>query len=223
MYDRAVDSDPSRIPLALAAGLVAALMAGLAWAAIVLSFDVELGWAAWGVGALVGLAMCATTAYRSRGLAVAAATLAFVGLLAGKVFVVAWSAGGLAEEVGAEPEYMESAVAWRMYSEGTLAPATLEALERTRESGDTLSDALWADMRAQAATHLAGLPAADREAVAEAIARDMIREVGLLGGVRAQLSGFDLLWLVLALATAFQMLDRRKEEVAEPPIPAGMG
>src|SRR5688500_7513909 len=51
----AADADDGRTPLALIAGLVAALMGGGIWAALVFITNLEIGWVAWGVGGLVGI------------------------------------------------------------------------------------------------------------------------------------------------------------------------
>ena len=50
---RSAGSHDDRTPLALAAGLVAALVGGLVWAGIVLFTNYEIGWVAWGIGGLV--------------------------------------------------------------------------------------------------------------------------------------------------------------------------
>lgn len=205
-----------RTPLALAAGLVAAIVGGLVWAGIVLFTNYEIGWVAWGIGVLVGLAMARTTRARSRPLALAAGALALVGLIAGKGFVVAGSTGSVADELVATPEYMAGAIAWDMYSTGELEAGTMEAIRATEAAGDTLSDAVWEEMLAQAEARLAVMTPADRQAFADEIAAGMVNQMGLVGGIRSQLSGFDLLWLFLAVGTAFQMMNGKREEAVEP-------
>lgn len=205
--------------LALAAGLVAALLGGVIWAAIGIYGNLEVGWVAWGIGLLVGGAMAMTTPVRSRQLAVAAAALALVGLLAGKAMTFAGSTGVIAEEMLADDEYMRGVTAWRMYGAAELDPALQAAVADTEARGDTLSDADWAEMLTAAETRLAALSDDEREAIAREVAGTMIRQMGLVAGVRAQLSGFDLLWLLLALATAFRMLEAPKPEpVVEIPV-----
>lgn len=202
-----------RAPLALAAGLVAALLGGLIWAAIVLVTDYEVGWVAWGIGALVGFAMAAVTRTRGRSMALAAAALALVGLIAGKGFVVAGSAGSIADELMESPEYLAGAVAWEMYGTGELEPATIEAIDATEAAGDTLSDALWADMLAQGEARLSAMPETDRRVLAEEAAAGFVGQMGLVDGIMAQLSGFDLLWLLLAMGTAYKIMEAREPEV----------
>lgn len=213
---RADDGIPA---LALAAGLVAALVGGAIWALIGIYGDLEVGWAAWGIGVLVGGAMAATTPIRSRQVAVAAAALALVGLLAGKAMTFAGSTGPIAEEMLADDEYLRGVMAWQLYGAGELDPALQAGIAETEARGDTLSDAHWAGMLAAAGPHLDALSDEEREAMAHDVAANMIRQMGLVAGVRAQLSGFDLLWLFLALATAFRIMDAPKLEPAvESPV-----
>jgi hypothetical protein len=68
--------EDGRTPLALALGLAAALAAGGMWALLVLITNVEIGYAAIGIGFLVGIAMSRATAQRTSQLAYAAAMLA---------------------------------------------------------------------------------------------------------------------------------------------------
>lgn len=201
-------------PLALAAGLVAALLGGGIWALIGIYGNLEVGWVAWGIGVMVGVAMAATTQLRTRQLAVAAAALALVGLLAGKAMTFAGSTGPIAAEMAADDEYMRGVMAWQLYGAGALDPALQSSIQEAEARGDTLSDANWAGMLAAAGPRLDALSAGEREAMAREVAGNMIRQMGLVAGVRAQLSGFDLLWLFLALATAFRIMDGPKHEPA---------
>jgi hypothetical protein len=75
---------------ALAAGLVAAIVGGVVWGLIVKWSDYEVGFAAWGIGFLVGLAV--VTAARTRGLVlqVVAVLCALLGILVGKYLSFVW-------------------------------------------------------------------------------------------------------------------------------------
>lgn len=198
--------DDGRTPLALALGIAAAAAAGGLWAALVYITNLEIGYAAVGVGFLVGLAMSRATAQRTQQLAYAAAVFALLGLAAGKAFIFAASAGGIAEELTADDQVMRSAVAWQMYSERSLDEATLEAVDRTQAGIDTLSDAAWESMLRQAEGKLAGMTVEEKQEVATATAEGFIQDMGIVGGIRAQLTLFDALWVLLAVGTAYRML-----------------
>lgn len=211
--------DDGRTPLALAAGLAAALIAGGIWAALVFVTNMEIGYVAWGVGLLVGLAMSRVTTQRTQQLAYIAAALAILGLAAGKVFIVAGSAGMVARELEENEEMLQGAVAWQLYEDRALEPQTLEQIDAVQAAGDTLSDALWGDMLAQADGRIAQMSPDEKHEVAVVVADGALQGVGMLGGVIAQLSLFDLLWLFLAVGTAYRMLAPDKEQPA-PPEPA---
>jgi ABC-type Fe3+-siderophore transport system permease subunit len=73
------------LALAAAAGLAAAIAAGVIWALIVKISDYEIGVAAWGIGFLVGTAVVfAARRRKSTTLAAVAVVAALVGILVGK-------------------------------------------------------------------------------------------------------------------------------------------
>lgn len=196
--------------LAIAAGLGAAIAAGLIWAAIAILANVEIGWAAWGVGALVGGAMSRVTANRSKALGLTAAGLSMVAILLGKAFIFMGSTASLAEEIAGTPEFITGAAAWQMYDGRTLNPTTLDSLDAWQASGDTLSDALWAEMTSEATARLASMTEEEKLATAVFAAQATLDDIGLVGGVTGQLTAFDLLWFGLAVFTAYGMLARQK-------------
>lgn len=202
--------DDGLSPLAIAAGLVAAVIGGAIWAAIAIFGDVEVGWVAWGIGALVGGAMALTTPVRSRRLAVVAAALALVGLAGGKAATFAGSAGPVAEQMMADEAYMQAITAWQMYGEGTLPPALQATVKELEVRGDTLTDAAWAQMLAAADAELATMSEDEKRFLARASAAAAIEGMGLVAGVSSQLGAFDLLWVALALFTAFRIMDAPK-------------
>jgi hypothetical protein len=206
--DRWDTHDDGRSTLAIAAGIGAAVAGGLIWAAIAIFGNLEIGWAAWGVGALVGAAMARVTVNRSRGLGTTAAMLAAGGLLLGKLFIFYGSVGPMAEELAGNQEYLEGALAWEMYAARELDAVTLDSVDAIAESGDTLSDALWATMKSQAATRLSAMSPEERSAAAASTAKASFARVGMLGGITSQLGLFDLLWFGLAIATAFGFLSK---------------
>jgi hypothetical protein len=70
---------------AIAAGLVAAIVGGVAWGFIVKLSDYEVGFVAWGIGFLVGTAVVlATGGAKGRRLQITAVAMALLGILIGK-------------------------------------------------------------------------------------------------------------------------------------------
>ncbi|HEX6133850.1 MAG TPA: hypothetical protein VFZ24_07800 [Longimicrobiales bacterium] len=210
-FEASAPQDDGRTSLALALGLAAAIAAGGMWAVLVFVTNLEVGYAAWGVGVLVGVAMTRATRQRTQQLAYAAAVFALLGLVAGKAFIFAGSSGMIAEELSADEEVMRGAIAWQMYAERALDQETLAEIDRVEAGQDTLSDAAWASMLEQADVRLASMTEQDRAEAAGAAARTVMHSMGMFAGIRAQLSAFDLLWVFLAVGTAYRMLAPAKE------------
>jgi hypothetical protein len=83
---------------AVLAGLVAAVVGGVVWGLIVKWTDYEVGFVAWGIGFLVGIAV--VTAARARGLVfqVVAVLCALLGILIGKYLSFVWVLQNAAED-----------------------------------------------------------------------------------------------------------------------------
>ena len=76
---------------AVLAGLVAAIACGIAWGLIVKSTEYEIGFAAWGIGFLTGLAvLTATRGARGLPLQAIAIVCALLGILLGKYLAFVW-------------------------------------------------------------------------------------------------------------------------------------
>ena len=143
----------------------------------------------------------------------AAAGLALFGLLLGKVLIAQFVLGGTsAEDILAEPDYMVQAAVYDLEMSSGFPP-DVQAVYDTVPNGATFSAELWEDMAVAAEAHVASLDATGRERVAAQFA-ELVGGMSLTQGVMAQFSGFDLLWMFLALGTAWQMMARGDDEHA---------
>jgi len=194
-------------PRAFIAGAVAALIGGGLWAAFVIVTKYELGWVAWGVGGLVGVVMSRVTPVRGRTVALFGAGAAAIGLLAGKALIAAYTVnpGTLAHEITADSSLMLQAASWHLETQVGW-PEGIQAQLEAVGDGDTLSDALWAEMLAASAAHAGSWTPHESSSVAMAFARAVLGEVGALDRLRLQFGPWDLLWFGLAVVTAFRIL-----------------
>jgi xanthosine utilization system XapX-like protein len=88
----------NRLLPALGAGLVAAVVGGVVWGLIVKWTDYEVGFVAWGIGFLVGVAVAAAAGgVRGPVLQAVAVVCALVGILVGKYLSFAWVLQEVAE------------------------------------------------------------------------------------------------------------------------------
>jgi hypothetical protein len=202
---------------ALLGGLLAAVLGGVAWAVIVITTGYEIGWAAWAIGLLVGIVMAKLTAARGPSLATPAAIFAAAGLLTGKVFIVEYGTERFAvDEIQADPSLMQQAALHDLDASGTMPEPIQTQLEAMADS-DTLSDALWLEMLDASSAHAEQADPAERERIAVQYAQLVLGSIGLLEQLQMQLSAWDLLWLALAVTTAWRMLRGREHEVVEEP------
>jgi hypothetical protein len=197
---------------AFLAGALAALAGGVAWALVVRLTDFEIGYVAVGVGFLVGAAMTRTTNARGRAAGIQAAGLAAIGLLFAKMLIVQWVTIPILEEQ-LRGEGAAVAATWQM-SEARSFPDTIQTgLDRLGER-DTLPDALWAAMLEAGTARAAEASDAERAELLAAYADGVRRRIGSWQLLWWQLGLFDVLWLFLALSTAYGMLARPTGEPA---------
>jgi len=197
----------SGIAPAVVAGALAALAGAGIWTAVVMiSGGWEVGWVAWGIGALVGAVMARMTPQRSVHIAVVASLLAAAGLAIGKVATFRMAVPNIARDMLLEnSEMLVQAFALDM-RENERFSAEVSVQLASISSGDTLSDGVAAQMVAEARTRMEGAPLAERERVAKVFANRILAETGLSSQFGATLSLFDVLWFFLAIATAFKMM-----------------
>ncbi len=94
-----IEEDRGTLIKALAAALVAAVAGGVVWGLIVKWSDYEVGFVAWGIGFLVGMAVLTATG-RRRGLPLQAIAIvsSLLGILLGKYLSYAWVLQEVAKE-----------------------------------------------------------------------------------------------------------------------------
>jgi hypothetical protein len=209
--DREVTPDPLQAPddgarRAILKGVGAAILGGAAWALIVALTNMEVGYVAWGIGGLVGFTMTKATKVRGTRMALAAASLAVAGLLIGKLLIMQYvTVPAVAEELRADTLGPARAAAWELEADSAL-PTAVQAQLDALAPEDTVPDALWEEMVAAGASHLARMPAAERDSYATAYAAAVQSSIGVRQMLLWQFSPWDLLWLFLAVSTAWSML-----------------
>ena len=194
--------------LALLAGGSAALLGGAAWALIVALTNTEVGYVAWGIGWLVGLAMVRFTAQRGRSLGAFAAIFAGVGLIFGKILILQFVSGpALDRELQADSGGMARAAAWELRKERAF-PAPIQARIDALSENDTMPDALWEEMVAAGENEVARRSPEDRAALGRMYMTRVKETLGFWRQLSWHLSPWDLLWFGLAISTGWSMLAR---------------
>ena len=214
---------PIGMPMAAAGG--AALVGAVGWALLLKEAGYEIGWIAWGIGALVGW-VAVKVGGRGRMLAVGAAVLTVLSILAGKLLgyhlQVDASAGQMADqEALAYDEYMRDASDWaELCANGQPTPENVRGfmsahdyVEPGREPiPDEDLDYFLARMAPRLQWMQTEKPSPDEfRARSESDLRAMVyAESSLPELVLADLNHFDALFAFLGISTAFGLVMRNK-------------
>ncbi len=197
-----------RIYPAVIAGAISAIVGGVAWAAIVALAHVELGWLAWGIGFLVGLAMARMTTARGPGPGALAAVLAAAGLLIGKGLIVAFvTQPSLARDIQADETWMAEAAAYELQTSRQLPADVHERLDALAYE-DTIPDSLWQDILAAGAAYADSVGPAERQRIASQYAALLLSNADPLAVFLGQMTVWDFLWFALAIITAWKIMAR---------------
>jgi hypothetical protein len=152
--------------------------------------------------------MSRATSRRDRSIGVMAAILALVGLLAARVFIAEFvmpnqSVG----EVLEDSELMNQAA---MIELGTTSrfPAELQARYDSVPAGSNIPEDLLRELKVEAENYLGGADDTERQRLAQNLAALMFADMGLINLVVLQMGPLDILWVFLAVSTAWKMMSR---------------
>jgi hypothetical protein len=213
-------------------GVVGSLIGGaigaLTWMGVALATEREIGWIAWGIGALAGLGM----SLGLKGLGdpkagVVAALIALVSVFAGKYAAVHFAVQRSLDEVESSPiedrhiqlHLADEVVkAWEAEGRELQWPPgmTLQRAEKPKDYPEGVWEEAVAQFDAQSP--------ADRTQLTKELAEKRSRMLrGMqsqfaIEGFKESLGAYDLLWAGLAVATAYRLGSRRKETAPMAPV-----
>ena len=194
---------------AMIVGGVAALIGGLVWAGVAAGLNMEIGYVAWGIGGLTGLAVISCTEERSARVACAAAGFAVMGILIGKCLSIAWvmpSAEKIATEVAGNDILIAAVILDQMVAKGeTDADVRAYWQSDDDDAPSAAVDKKVSKLLAEALERAAKMSPAEKEALGRWAAKKAIAETSYLDNLETQLSPWDALWLFLAVGTAWKM------------------
>ena len=213
-------------------GVAAGAFGAAAWAAIVYFFALEIGWLAWGVGMLVGVAVLfGNEGQKSKKAGIAAALIAASSVVVGKYAAVRAFASDtdaiIAEtrqSIGDNDEYTISYIADDIVVEFSEAGRPLnwpgdtlpmEAVAAVNYPADVwaAAEARWDSMGPAGQEEFRAETAATFEETAAMFQDMMVRE-----GFLSSFGGMDLLFFGLAVVTAYQIAASQKEEPVTEPV-----
>ena len=205
----------------LAGGAVGALT----WAGVSYGTDHEIGWIAWGIGALAGLGMfLGLKGQGDRASGAIAALIAVAAVFAGKYTAVHFAAQKWISEIEATP--VDSRAVLVHLADQVVEEWQAEGRDLAWPSGMTIAEVsrpedypggVWE----QAEVRFDASSAADRSRLKSEVAE---QRSAMLRGMNSEITTasfkesfgpHDLLWAALAVATAFRIASRRRAEAPE--------
>ncbi len=202
----------------LAGAAIGGLAGALVWTLIGYFLNVEVGWIAWGIGALVGFGMAKGAEESTNTMTgVIAAVIALVTIAGGKYAVVYLQVDkALAEAMASADSQLtmddvKVALADQVVEEFTQEGKKVEWAEgMTLETAESQAD-YPKDVWAEADKRFTGMPEADRDAMLASMKESQAEFMAVFAeefrsqGFKDSLSPWDALWAILALGTAFKL------------------
>ncbi len=210
VYGKGGGSSAPKKASPLVNGILVGIVAAVAWAVIVYVTGYEIGWVAWGVGALIGLAMAKTTHEPSAALGPTAAVLAVGSLLLAKVLIVQFGAPtAIRNEILKNDDAVTAMFMLDMKTNKSFSPELQASIEQV----DSNPGALPADQRyklmqqvqAEAAARAKSASQRERLKVVGASVDGILKEMGFLGLLKSVFSLWDIVWIFLAVSSAFKI------------------
>ena len=203
---------PKRASPALA-GILVGIPAAFLWALVAYVTHYEIGWVAWGVGALIGLAVAKSAHEPSATLGPTAAAIAVAALLCGKILILEFALPPILR--GELLKNREATAAMFLVDMGihhSFSPELQAAIQGVQDRKGAASpeerEDLQARMQAEALARVASATQAERERVVGVNSQGILDAMGFFGALKELFSFWDLLWIFLAVSSAFKIAQR---------------
>lgn len=194
--------------MGLVLGIVAAVIGGAIWAGIVTLTGYEVGYVAWGVGLIVGVAVAAGAKEPGVVNGVTAAGLAVGGLLLGKLLIFQLAMPGLvAKEFNEDPQIHSVVAEMQVAKDPNLDPDFKAWYDNEDPTAYTEEQdaAYYAKLDQLINERSAQMSEAERDAAVKEFAGMTLASLPIEERMNIAFSGWDLLWFGLAVLTAFKI------------------
>lgn len=195
------------------AGILVGLPAAFLWALVAYVTHYEIGWVAWGVGALIGLAVAKSAHEPSASLGTTAAALAVASLILGKVLILEFALPPiLRSEFLKDREATATMFLIDMGINRSFSPELQAALDGIHDREDPVSseqrENLQGRMAAEAMARAAAATPAERERVVRVNSEGILAGMGFLGALGKLFDMWDVVWIGLAISSAWKIAQR---------------
>jgi hypothetical protein len=205
-YLQVAEQPTGSFAAALVYGFAVAVLGGMLWAAIVVFGQVELGILAWAIGGAVGAVMIWAHKKGSSELALAAVFLSLLGLASGKILSYEFGTVPAVEEFFLQdPDAVGSLISIHLRNSGDYSAEVVEWLnteDGEEDPPEKLADEVqkfWEEVEALK-------EGSDRSFIKDEVtiaSRAALADVSVLD--RYEVGAFDLLWIFLAVGTAWRL------------------
>jgi hypothetical protein len=200
-----------RLGLALVLSASAAVVGGVIWASLVAWLSVEVGYVAWGIGLLAGGAIALTTKERGMTTGLAAVGFALMGLLIGKALTISMISNTIisaevSKEASSDPNFMVRLVLNQMVEEGEFeadVAAYFKSKSGVYPSKELLPKVKKAWQKARLKLQL--MSTEEKKGLKQSVITARSDNRPLWDRIAPQLSPWDLLWVALAVGTAWKI------------------
>lgn len=195
------------------AGILVGIPAAVVWALIAYFTGFEIGWAAWGVGAIVGYAVAKSAHEPSASLGPTAAVIAVGSLLLAKVLILEFAFPPmLAAELLKNQNATVGMFVMEMTAQKSFSPELQALVDQDESRPGSLSEAQQVDMqqrmRTEVMARVGSATRTEKERAARAGADAYMKGLGFFGGMKEMFSLYDALWIFLAISSAFRIAQR---------------
>jgi hypothetical protein len=213
VYGGTPRSAPRKHASPVLAGILFGILAAVVWTLIVYFTGYEIGWVAWGVGALIGFAVVKSAHEPNASLGPTAAALAAASLILAKVLIVEFAApSAVTKEALKNRETVAALFLLDMRIHKSFSPDVQATIEQLDGHPGTLSDQqrsqLEQQVESEAMARATAATPAERERVVRAGVGRMLDAMGFFGALKQAFSLWDVLWFGLAISSAFKIAQR---------------
>lgn len=199
---------PRREPNPVLAGILAAVLAAVLWAVIAYATGYEIGWVAWGVGALIGFAVAKSSREPSPALGATAAVIAVGALILAKILILEFALPSVVEQEVLKNRQATAAMFLVDMGINQSFSPELQAQVEMAKSGDERQDGIGARMVREAEARAADASPAERERVVHRQVANLLEEAGFFAVLGRLFSLWDVVWIFLAIGSAWRIGQR---------------
>jgi len=195
------------------AGILVGIPAAVVWALIAYFTGYEIGWVAWGVGAIVGYAVAKSAHEPSASLGMTAAAIAVASLLLAKILILEFALPPILQaELLKNQDATVGMFVIDMTTNKSFSPELQAMLDQADARPGSLSDVQQLDvqrrMRAEVMARVGTATRAEKERVVKAFAANVLKEMGFFGALKDLFTLYDALWIFLAISSAYRIAQR---------------